>query len=417
VLALQPVAWPFLVVRVIHEEPLPGDRQFWITRPYSWRSLLAAKVLFMVAFLHLPLFVADCVILVWHGFSPVPYLPGLLWRQAAYFVALIVPAAALAAITRTLVEMLAALFVSILAFTAVTILSHGHSMAWSGGGIYWIPWTMIFTLWSAAGVAILLGQYGRRRTTLCRVIAAIAVALTPVIYPSISLAWTIQSHFPQAPAEYSGIGVAFDPGRGRPAQANLYNPYIPIRITGLPPGTDFQLDGAILSVDAPGEGRHVEFWTTGNLVGQGEERWVELNTKTTAKVVRLSLAFTVFTKESVTEIPKGSNRFRLPGAGMCQSYGAGYVNCMAPLRGPARMVAYSPEEVDQHPVMVTSGSYSPFPAEFLSGPVVQLRWTTGPSWAWRSSNVTYVNERLVAHLVRNLQLPAILLSDYMGAGN
>jgi hypothetical protein len=83
-LALQPIAWPFLVVRAVHEEPLPGDQQFWITRPYSWRSLLAAKVLFMLAFLHLPLFLADCVILAWHGFSPLPYLPGLLWRQAAF---------------------------------------------------------------------------------------------------------------------------------------------------------------------------------------------------------------------------------------------------------------------------------------------------------------------------------------------
>jgi hypothetical protein len=331
---------------------------------------------------------------------------------------LIVPAAALAAITSTLVEMLAALFVSILAFIAVAILGHGHSMAWSGGGDYWIPWTMICTLWSAAGVAILLWQYGRRSTTLCRAIAATAVALTPVIYPSMNLAWTIQSHFPQAPAEYNGIGVAFDPDRGRPPQANRDNPYIPIRVTGLPPGTDCQFDNASLTVDVPGEGRQVEFWTNGNFVGQGEQQWVELYTKTPAKLVRLSLAFTVFAKESVTEVPKGTTRFRLPGAVICQSYGPGYVNCAVPLRGPARMVAYSPEEVDQHPVMVaTSGSYSPFPAEFLSGPVVQLHWVPGPSWPWRNSDLTYVNERPVAHLVRNLEIPAIRLSDYMGSGN
>src|ERR1043166_191352 len=51
---LLPLAWIYLVVRVILQEPLPGDRQFWITRPYAWRSLLGAKALFVIAVINLP---------------------------------------------------------------------------------------------------------------------------------------------------------------------------------------------------------------------------------------------------------------------------------------------------------------------------------------------------------------------------
>ena len=47
-------AWWFLVTQLIHEEAPAGDRQFWVTRPYLWRHLLAAKLLFVVAFVNIP---------------------------------------------------------------------------------------------------------------------------------------------------------------------------------------------------------------------------------------------------------------------------------------------------------------------------------------------------------------------------
>src|ERR1700761_8710283 len=45
-----PLTWWFLIARLIHAEAIPGERHFWLTRPYNWRSLLAAKVLFIVIF-------------------------------------------------------------------------------------------------------------------------------------------------------------------------------------------------------------------------------------------------------------------------------------------------------------------------------------------------------------------------------
>src|SRR5438105_2257009 len=58
----------FLIARVIHAETLPGDTQFWLTRPYHWTSLLAAKILFILIFLNVPIFFARMHILAVAGF-------------------------------------------------------------------------------------------------------------------------------------------------------------------------------------------------------------------------------------------------------------------------------------------------------------------------------------------------------------
>ena len=58
-----PLAWWILIARVVYGEILPGDRQFWITRPYRWTSLLGAKLLFIGVFVNLPLLAADVIIL------------------------------------------------------------------------------------------------------------------------------------------------------------------------------------------------------------------------------------------------------------------------------------------------------------------------------------------------------------------
>jgi hypothetical protein len=33
------ISWVMLVMRAVHAEGLVGDRQFWLTRPYEWKSV------------------------------------------------------------------------------------------------------------------------------------------------------------------------------------------------------------------------------------------------------------------------------------------------------------------------------------------------------------------------------------------
>src|SRR5580658_2594449 len=76
-----PVGFAFLVAMAIFEEALPGDRQFWLTRPYHWPELLAAKVVFAVMVINVPLFISDCAILSTLDLEVASVLPRLLLRQ------------------------------------------------------------------------------------------------------------------------------------------------------------------------------------------------------------------------------------------------------------------------------------------------------------------------------------------------
>ncbi len=52
--ALLAIAAVYLIARLIQAEAIPGHNQFWISRPYRWKSLLGAKLLFIVLFINLP---------------------------------------------------------------------------------------------------------------------------------------------------------------------------------------------------------------------------------------------------------------------------------------------------------------------------------------------------------------------------
>ena len=109
---LLPLAWAFLLAMLVHQEPLVGDRQFWITRPYSRAALVAAKGLFALAFVHAPSLIANSVILISRGFNPLDAIASLLWKQALLAAGLTLPVAALAALTRNLAQFALAAFIA-----------------------------------------------------------------------------------------------------------------------------------------------------------------------------------------------------------------------------------------------------------------------------------------------------------------
>ena len=73
-----PLVWACLIAQAVLGEPLVGDREFWMTRPYRWPRLLTAKVLFVALFVHLPSLLTDAAILAARGYNPLAALPQLL---------------------------------------------------------------------------------------------------------------------------------------------------------------------------------------------------------------------------------------------------------------------------------------------------------------------------------------------------
>ena len=90
--------------QAMHAEAIPGDRQFWITRPYKWESLLASKIFFAVLFINLPVLLGRALIVILQGIPLLPALPTLLRTQLCLFLLVGLPTAALASLTTGIVS-------------------------------------------------------------------------------------------------------------------------------------------------------------------------------------------------------------------------------------------------------------------------------------------------------------------------
>ena len=161
--SLVPLFWLFLLTRGIQGESLVGNRQFWVTRPYDWRKLASAKILFTLTFINLPLFAMQVSLLAIAGFRPMAYLPQLLWIQVLWILALFVGIAALAAVTANLVQMLLAIFLLVLYVICIATLMEVISKPNSPS----LDWRLGILILGTF-VAVLFLQYSRRKTIVSR---------------------------------------------------------------------------------------------------------------------------------------------------------------------------------------------------------------------------------------------------------
>jgi len=236
---LMALAWWFAIGVAVHGESPVGDRQFWTTRPYSWKSLLASKLLFIVAFLAVPLFLSDCITLRASGYNPFTLIPGLLWRQCWFLTFLILPFV-LAALTRATREfVLAGLVFYVVFWTALYMLTNHSGGVMLFGRTSWIadiaPWLV-----AVAGFSLVVWQYARRRTTLARVLAISLGGAVPLV-----MALSLGRMGEPAPAprqddpRYRNVAVQLAPAPGQANPLNLDRQSkgvieIPVKFSGWP---------------------------------------------------------------------------------------------------------------------------------------------------------------------------------------
>ena len=130
---LVPVSWLVLIARVVHCERLVGDTQFWLTRPYEWPKLLAAKALFLGAFLYLPFLLAQCGLLMEAGFNPTGYALGLGLNLVLVTVILILPAIALSSLTRGFARLMLVLLGFVVILVVVNVIASYLPRVGNGG--------------------------------------------------------------------------------------------------------------------------------------------------------------------------------------------------------------------------------------------------------------------------------------------
>lgn len=263
---LLPIGWWFLISRVIHAEALPGARQFWMTRPYEWRSLLSAKAMFVIAFANLPMLLADVIILRAFGFQLRPLLTGLLCKQVMITAAFLLPSAALAVLTTGIVQVLLVLMaiaVGFVAFTWLDIQLIGSTLLI---GVLWFRWFLCAISGSLAALFIVIVQYWKRRTVMSVAASLLGLIVVAVVAAHTPWAWAlaIQSRLSHEHLAPSQVSVALNPQLSLASRAIILKGdrveiHLPFDI-GVPTGMSARVDVIGFRILAP-DGATFQYWS------------------------------------------------------------------------------------------------------------------------------------------------------------
>ena len=173
-----PLAWAVLIALAIQEDSLVGDRQFWVALPCGWKPLIAAKAMFVAAFIHLPYFIATAIILGARGFNPTAHLPHLLWKQAV-LLALTIPALGAATLVRNVAHFL---LLAIALASAVVLRVRDFNLIELRGWVWDIRWELALIVVALGAAAVVIFQFIRRSTRISRTIGVLTAIAAACLY-------------------------------------------------------------------------------------------------------------------------------------------------------------------------------------------------------------------------------------------
>jgi hypothetical protein len=256
-----PILWLVIIARLIHDESLVGDAQFWITRPYKWTSLLGAKLLFILLCVALPFSLCQWSIVLQAGFNPLHTIPAqalnLLQMGLIVGLTFTVVASVTSTVQRMFMSMLAVVVLWALALTFLTVPAGPRMALPLAPEIFGIVIGGLL-------VAILLYQYASRNTFRSR-IALVATALLFVALFSILVEGRLQPlvnvfvrhHYPVSTD--ASLKLVFDPA-AKPSKSpqtpdnrvgKLEMIILPVSIQGLDPHAQLDDHNVSFTIDGP----------------------------------------------------------------------------------------------------------------------------------------------------------------------
>ena len=333
---IQLLSWVSLVAAAIYKEPPAGDRQFWITRPYRWSSLVGAKALLIVACINVPYLISDVAILSAHGLSP--SFGALVGRQAVITGLFLLPTAALAAVTRHSAQIGMTIFAVLLLLTITANFRHYSGVPLGARDI------LILAVLGGTALCVMIWQYALRRTALARGLLAAGSALcfailmaNPMVAAN-TLSWTESE-----PAEVRPVHLCFAtdmvPGSCPVWDGHEIADSFSVRIEGLPPGTSAEPEVLNLQIDGPNGPQWSFGWHPPTSVqpdgigwlwawiwsDQGLGRWldVDIGDRLAERLrlrpvnLRLSVGMTIYRPIVTVGLPLDGSPRRIDGVGVC----------------------------------------------------------------------------------------------------
>jgi hypothetical protein len=328
-----PVSWWILIARLVHGERLVGHTQFWLARPYGWRRLLTAKLLFLAVFLYLPFLVAQMLLLAEAGFNPFAYIPGLLFNLLSITGVLVLPLLALSAVTSGFGRMTLVLLGVILFIVAVSLLFSLRPADATAGIPSLISGYLYFLVIVFGSAAAVVVQYARRHLrTAWLSLAGIAAAfiLLALIDPDQSLmsrSYAADSDAPPVQLAYAAEALRQPVTYGTNDRREL-EIAIPLHTSGvrdntavIPVALKAVLDGPNgAHWESPWQGARFEYFLPGASDSTARfriRRSVYEQFKASPVSVRIVFALDKAVLVNYATIPVSRTPFSVPGAGIC----------------------------------------------------------------------------------------------------
>ena len=304
---LMVVSWLVLIARAIQDESLVGDRQFWTSRPYDWAKLLAAKAILIFTCIYVPFFIMQCYLLKHAGLHPILVLPALLHNLLLLTVVLVIPLAALSAITSTFPRVLLT-FVGAIIYILILLALVGWStlLQMEAPHLDWVLNSIFIIL----PLAALILQYKTRKTLIARIIlaatpliAVIIVLLTPSnaliarSYPTISGS--------SAPT-LIGLSAQYHPRETPDGRVANFRHFVeitlPVGVTGIGKDYDFMVHGIRTTVTGGGVNYTSPFINSPTPVGAGNGQPVQFNAEQPLTGLKFNIPEDIFNKIRVAPV-------------------------------------------------------------------------------------------------------------------
>jgi len=326
---LIPVAWLVLISRLVHDEELVGDRQFWITRPYTWYSLLLSKILYIAVFLCIPFLIMQMWLLHHAGLYPTLLIPPML-KNLLYIAAIfLLPLFAIAVVTSTFVRYISSVLVGLIYFFIVAaVAAHfwGEKLATPNLG-----YLIYFTLLALIVVAVFLA-YWRRKILIARILI-IALPFVILIYAFLAPVNLLTArHYPQTSA--GTLSLDNNPDLQQPSgrlftlgSKVILNLPVQVHLSGIPDHSSVEVQSIRATIDGPSGYHYTTNWSPTRAefhpqlplsmltLSLPEAVYNRIRTQTVA--VHLQLGTQIFNDGTPYSVNATETAFPLPGHAAC----------------------------------------------------------------------------------------------------
>lgn len=356
------IFWIFHTIRLVQGETLVGDRQWWVTKPYEWWKLLAAKQIFLLVFIGAPLFLVQLYLLHNAGFAIHSHFFGVLGMQLAFVMVLFLPAVALGSLTKSLGQAFIALLITIVLVPTIIsqlakVPNSGMSSAAEGFGEI----QGVLLLGSIVGAAG--WQYARRKTSASRGLLVAGAVLVVLISAFTPYAMFVNRKYPllepkEAPAQISA-GV-FPKSTKKPPdwfeRINEIPLTIPINFSGVGARKVVLVEGIRLSMETssgtkwdPGWNQQwILLWPEGgqNQISYQIDRKKFDQLKAQSGTLHIEFALTEYQAEDARDIVLNDGEFADPTLGLCDFSlrRPSQIECRRPFHTPGLIATFDPSQ-------------------------------------------------------------------------